>query len=287
MTLIAFFLFCIFHCLISFINGVQTDFSKLTTNQTQLWIQSLSKVNSISQNLHIEIASLGTEIEIPLYDNISYQNRSLFKQDINKQVDWYIYKNEVNTSITSNIYDQCHGTLFSRETSVNLAGTYLYIDNEKNSGLGIILVELTKSFQWLNNSKIYLFNKDLSIKNGTQLILAFETDIYYNSNSDLINYNKKIDEIIQQANISIKKDNQINLEKFFSMENLSCQRHSYIINNNLRLLAIVCIIQVTFKCPLQTGSSCWIEDKRISNIQLNIDSKTFISNKMLTVRIDV
>jgi len=290
MILNGFFLFYIFHYFISFINGIQTDLSKLTTNQTQLWLQSISQVNNISQNLHIEIVSLGTNVEIPLYnnrDNISHQNRYLFKQDINKRVDCYIYENQINTFITTDIYDQCHGRLFSRQASENLAGIYLYIDNQINSGLGIILVEITKSFEWFNNSKSYLLDKQSNLKNGTQLILGFETTIYYNSNSDLINYNKKIDEIIQQANISIQNDNQTNLETFFFMENLSCRRHSIIINDNLRLLTIVCTIQVTFKCPLQHGSTCWIENKQISNIQFNIDSKIFLSNKMITVRIDV
>jgi hypothetical protein len=71
------------------------------------------------------------------------------------------------------------------------------------------------------------------------------------------------------------------------MENLSCQRHQQIVYDDLRLLKIVCTTKVTFKCPLKLGSTCWIEDKRLSNIQLNIDSNTFTSDKTITVRIDV
>jgi hypothetical protein len=290
MVLTGFFLFWIFHCYIIFINGAQTDLSMLTTNQTQIWLKSISQVNSISENLRIEIIPLGSKIEISLYndqDDTLHQNRHLFKQNINKRVYCYVYENQINTSISSNIYDPCHGTVSSRETSQNLAGTYLYTGNQISSGLGIILIEITKSFQWFNNSISYTFNKQSNLKNGTQLFLAFETPIYYNSNSDLIYYNKKIDEIIQQANISIKNDNQTNLETFFFMENLSCQRHSQIIDDDLRLLTIVCTTKVTFICPLQIGSTCWIEEKRMSNIQLNIDSYIFISDKTITVRIDV
>ncbi len=71
------------------------------------------------------------------------------------------------------------------------------------------------------------------------------------------------------------------------MENLSCQQHQQIVYNALRSLTFACTIQVTFKCPLQIGSACWLEEKRISNIQLNINSKAFIIDRTITVRIDV
>ncbi len=290
MMLAVFLLFWIFYSYTIFIHGVQTDLSMLTTNQTQIWLKSVSEINNMGQNLRIEIVRLGYNIEISLYndqDGISHQNRNLFKQNINKRVDCYLYENQINPSISSNIYDQCHGTLISRKVTENLAGTYVYTENPISSGLGIILIEITKSFYWFNNTKFYEFDKESNLKNGTQLLLAFETVIYYNSNSDLIYYNKKIDEIIQQTNISIKNDNQTNLETFIYMENLSCQKHQQIVNDDLRLLTIVCTTKVTFKCPLQIGSTCWIENKRLSNIQLNIDSYTFINEKTITVRIDV
>ncbi|CAF3998833.1 unnamed protein product, partial [Rotaria sp. Silwood1] len=104
----------------------------------------------------------------------------------------------------------------------------------------------------------------------------------------LILYNKKINDIIQQANISIKYDNNNNnLEKFLLMENLSCRRHERIVYDDLRSLVFACTIQVTFKCPLQIGSTCWLENKKISNIYLNINSFEFISDRTITVRIDV
>jgi len=290
MTVAVFLVFWIFYCYTIFINGGQTDLSMLTTDQAQIWVKSVSQVNNISQNLRIEIVRLGYEIEIPLYndrDGIPYQNRHLFKQNINKRVDCYLYENQINTFISSNIYDQCYGGLSSRQALQNLAGTYIYTGNQTSSGLGIILVEITNSFNWFNNTKSYIFNDQSNIKNGTQLLLAFETIIYYNLNSDLIFYNNKIDNIIQQAIISIKNDNQNHLQLFFLMENLSCQRHQQIVNDDLRLLTIVCTTKVTFKCPLKIGSTCWIENQQISNIQLNIDSHTFISNKTISVRIDV
>jgi hypothetical protein len=288
--LAVFLCFWIFHSYTIFINGVQTDLSMLSTNQTQIWLKSVSQINNMSQNIRIEIVRLSHNMEISLYndrDGISPENRNLFKQNINKRVDCYLYENQINSSISPNIYEQCHGTLFSNEGSPYIAGTYLYTGNQISFGLGIIIIQLTKSFDWFNNTKSYTFNQESNLKNGTQLLLAFDTLIYYNSNSDLIFYNKKINEIIQQTNISIKYDQQTNLETFIYMENLSCQRHQQIVNDDIRLLTIVCITKVTFKCPLKIGSTCWIENIQISNIQLNIDSHTFINEKTITVRIDV
>ncbi|CAF5213565.1 unnamed protein product [Rotaria magnacalcarata] len=111
--------------------------------------------------------------------------------------------------------------------------------------------------------------------------------LYYNENSDLTRYNTKINDIIQQANISIENHTSNNLEMFMSMEDLSCQRHQRIIHEDLRSLIFACTIKVTFKCSLQIGSTCWIENKHISNIRLNINSFTFITDRKLSMRIDV
>ncbi len=290
MILAVFLLFWTFHCSIISINAANTDLSMLTTNQIQVWLAAVSQVNNISQALRIVIVHLGHEIDIPLYndrDGIAHQNRHLFKQNINKQVDCYLFENQLNSSISSNIYDQCRGTLSSRQVQENLAGIYVYTGNHTSYGLGIILVKITNSFQWFNGTQFYSFDNQSNLKNGTQLSLGFETTIYYNSNSDLLLYNKNINDIIQQANIAIIKDDTNNLETFISTENLSCQRHQQIVYDNLRLLTLVCTTKVTFKCPLKTGSTCWIENKRMSNIRLNIDSLTFISDRTITVRIDV
>ena len=280
-------LFSVFYCLIIVINGIQTDFSMLNINQTQIWLNAISEINNTTENLHIEIAQLNHQIDIPLYDDLSPENRHLFKQNINKRIDCLLYENELNSSISSNIYNPCSGGLSSRNVLQTVAGTYVYTANQSSHSLGLILVEITDRLYWLNGSKTFFFDPQSSIKNGTVLTLVFETMIYYNSNSDLINLNNKINAIIQQANISITMNNQTNLENFISMEDLSCQRHEQIVYDDLRLLIITCTTTVTFKCPLKIGSTCWIENKQLSNIQLHMNSNTFISNQTLTLQIDV
>ncbi|CAF0827820.1 unnamed protein product [Rotaria sp. Silwood1] len=290
MILVIFLLFWTFHSFKVCIHGAETDLSMLTVDQAIVWLKAVSEINNISQEPHIEIIHLDHEIEIPLYDdrnNITHRNRHLFKQNINKRVDNYLYEDQLNPNIPSNIYDKCHGTLLSKQTVENIAGIYVYAGNPTSYGLGIIIIETIHSFQWFNHTEFYSFDNQSNLKNGTKLVLGFETIIYYNSNSDLILYNKKINDIIQQANISIKYDNNNNLEKFLLMENLSCRRHERIVYDDLRSLVFACTIQVTFKCPLQIGSTCWLENKKISNIYLNINSFEFISDRTITVRIDV
>ncbi|CAF0976579.1 unnamed protein product [Rotaria sordida] len=290
MILVIFLLFWSFHSFKICIHGAETDLSMLTANQAEVWLKAASEINNKNQEPRIEIVHLDHGIDIPLYDdrnNITYQNRHLFKQNINKKVNYYLFENQLNPSISSNTYDQCHGTLSSKHVQQDLAGIYVYAGNLTSYGLGIIIVEIIKSFQWFNGTQSYLFNSQTNLKNGTKLLLGFETIIYYNSNSDLILYNDKINDIIQHTNISIEKDNNNNLETFILMENLSCQRHERIVDDALRSLIFACTIQVTFKCPLQIGSTCWLENKKISNIHLNINSFAFISDRTITVRIDV
>ncbi|CAF2397966.1 unnamed protein product [Rotaria sp. Silwood2] len=290
MILFIFLLFWTFHNFTICIHGVETNLANLTVNQAEVWLKAVSEINNVAQEPRIEIIHLGHGIEIPLYNdrnNISYQNRHLFKQNIHKRVDYYLYENQLNPSISSNIYDKCHGTLSSKQALEHVAGIYVYTGNSTSYGLGIITVETINSFQWFNNTEFYLFDNQSRLQNGTKLVLGFETMIYYNLNSDLILYNKKINHIIQQANISIKYDNNNNLETFILMENLSCQRHERIVYDDLRSLVFACTIQVTFKCPLQIGSACWLENKKISNIHLNINSFSFISDRTISVRIDV
>jgi hypothetical protein len=287
MSHIVFLLFWAFYSHTIFTNGANTDLSKLTANQTQLWLQSIAQANSVTTNPRIEIVHLGDGVEIALFDDRD-QNRYIFKQNVNKQVDWYLYDNELNPFVAGDIYDRCHGRISSPQARHDLPGIYLYTNNEISYGLGIILVATTNLFQWFNGTTPYSFDDQPSIKNGTQLLLTFETTIYYNINSDLMLYNKKIHEIVEQANVSIENDSKNNLQSFISIKDLDCQRHRQIVFNQIRLLILACTAQVTFKCPLENlGSSCWLEDKRISNIQLNIDSFTFITDRTITVRIDV
>ncbi|CAM4811007.1 unnamed protein product [Rotaria magnacalcarata] len=273
-----------------FIINAETDLSLLTTNQIQTWLRAVSQINSSTQEPHIYIIRGGDEVEIPLYkyeNHVIPQNRYLFKQNINKRVDCYLYENEFSSSIPFDFYDTCHGTLSLKQARKELAGIYVYAGNETSFGLGIIHVETTNSFQWFNGTKFYSFDNETNLKNGTQLVLGFETMLYYNENSDLTRYNTKINDIIQQANISIENHTSNNLEMFMSMEDLSCQRHQRIIHEDLRSLIFACTIKVTFKCSLQIGSTCWIENKHISNIRLNINSFTFITDRKLSMRIDV
>ncbi|UJR27551.1 hypothetical protein I4U23_008833 [Adineta vaga] len=290
MILITFLFLWIFHCSI---DRVYTDLPILSSKQNQVWLDAVSQINQITDEPWIVILELGNAMDIPLYNNRDdsiIQNRHIFKQNINKRIDCYLFENQLTstTSSSSNIYDLCREGLVTQEIQSNMAGIYVYIDDEMNSGLGIILVRITNSFQWFNGTKSYSFRKQPTLQNGTQLSLAFETTLYYNSNSDLISYNQHIDSIIQEATISIENNDLANnLQNFFSMDKLSCQRHEQIVDDNLRLLTFVCITKVTFKCPLTVGSTCWIENKRMSNIVLNINSLTFVSDRTITVRIDV
>ncbi|CAF4650162.1 unnamed protein product [Rotaria socialis] len=272
-----------------FIINAETDLSLLTTNQIQTWLRAVSQINSSTQEPHINIIRGGDEVEIPLYrygNHVIPQHRYLFKQNINKRVDCYLYENEFNSLTSFDFYDTCHGTLSLKQARRELAGIYVYAGNETSLGLGIIHVETTNSFQWFNGTNFYSFDNQTNLKHGTQLVLGFETMLYYNANSDLTRYNTKINDIIQQANISIENHTSNNLEMFMSMEDLSCQRHQRIIHEDLRSLIFACTIKVTFKCSLQVGSTCWIENKHISNIRLNINSFTFITDRKLSMRID-
>ncbi|CAF0822174.1 unnamed protein product [Adineta ricciae] len=274
------------------IHWVRTDLSiLLSSKESQAWLDAVSQINQSANEPFITVVELGDSMEIPLYntkDVSTYQNRHIFKQNINKRVDCYLFANILTLSSSANIYDSCYEALLTREIESNMAGIYVYTDDEFSSALGLIIVRITNSFQWFNDTKPFSFRKQPTIRNGTQLSLAFETMIYYNSNSDLRLYNQHIDGIVQQAKISINHpDHSNNLHTFFAMDKLSCQRHEQIADDNVRLLTLVCLTEVTFQCPLSSGSTCWIENKRMSNIVLNINGLDFVSDRTVTVRIDV
>lgn len=273
-------------------NGTEADLSLLTSDQAQVWLKAVSEINNKTQSPNIEIIHWGKNIEISLYNDppndATLRTRNLFKQNINKRVDYYLYENELNPSPPLNIYDKCHGQLTSKYAGRESAGIYVFTSNQASYALGIIIVETMNSFQWFNGTSFFSFTDETSLQNGTKLLLGFETILYYNSNSDLRNYNEKTNKIIEQANITIDytKINN-NLENFLFMEDLSCQRHQRIVDDALRSVIFACTVQVTFKCPLKAGSTCWLENKQISNIHLMINLSTFTNVRALSTRIDV
>lgn len=271
-------------------DGMESNTSVLTSDQAEIWFNAISQINRDNQTARIDVIQLGATSEISLYgneDRTPWENRHLFKQNIHKQIHCYVYQNQLNSNRSSNIYDPCHGALFTRNARANIAGTYVYTANQTGHSLGLILVELPNSLHWFNHTKSYVLDQSSAIRNGTELFLGFQCHIYYNSNSDLLLLNEQINDIVQQAHVSIESDEKETFPRFFLIENLICQRHEQIVYDDLRLLTIVCTTKMTFHCPLSIGSSCWIENKRLSNIQFHIHSQTLISNQTLTIRIDV
>ena len=274
------------HC----IHAISNNSPSLTANQTEIWSNVVSQINSINQTPRIYIVQVGHTSEISLYhddDRIPPENRHLFKQNIHKQIDCLVYENRLNSIRPSNVFDPCHGILSIRNARPTIAGTYVYTTNEVSYSLGLILTEMPTTLYWFDHTKPYVLNKSSSINNGTQLLLGFQWNIYYNSNSDLFVLNEYMNDTVEQAHVSIQWNEEDNLQNFFLMENLICQRYQAIVYDDLRMMNIVCTTKVTFQCPLQSGSSCWLENKRLSNIQFNIDSQTFFSSQTITVRIDV
>jgi hypothetical protein len=202
-------------------------------------------------------------------------------------VDWYAFENELNVAVPSSLYDPCHGTLALAKAQLDSAGLYVYTDNQMSNALGVIVVSVADTFQWMYERKAYVFNDRSVLKNGSQLLLLFDAAIYYNANSDLPAYNKRISDIVQQASITLDSANTKNIDLFATTKNLSCQRHQQIAFDELRLVTLACTAQVTFHCPLQAGSSCWLEEKPLSHIRLNIDSVSYYAQRTVTVRIDV
>lgn len=284
--MIVFALILLLGCFYS-IDGMEQNSS---SNQTEIWFNTISQINRDNQTARIYIIPLGTTSEISLYgkeDETPVENRHLFKQNIRKQIDCYVYRNQLDSNRSSNIYDVCYGALITRNALANMAGTYVYTANQTGHSLGLILIELTNTLYWFNHTKPYVLDRSSSIQNGTELFLGFQCHIYYNSNSDLIRLNEQINDIVRQAYVSIESNEDETFPRFFLMENLICQQYQQIVYDDLRLLTIVCTTKVIFNCPLPIGSSCWIENKRLTNIQFHIHSQTFISNQTLTLRIDV
>lgn len=268
-----------------------TDLSTLSANQRQVWLDAVTRINQTNGDLSVVIVELDYPVSIPLFENqheTAQQTRSLFKQDVHKQVHCHLHENHVNPAIFYNPYDRCHGALISREASISTAGVYVYTDVHRSLALGIIAVKTIDWFQWFNGTKPYPRGEQLTVKNGTTLSLAVETLIYFNSDSDLPLYNERIEEIIREAHMFIDPDGFMNnLSLFFALEHLTCQRHRQIVNDELRLLSLICLVDVTFHCPLSKGSTCWLENKRMSNLVLNMDSSAFITDRTFSVQIEV
>ena len=269
--------------LFSILHGLCLTTADLSTNQTRVWLDTLPRVRN--QTSKVYVVKLDDEIDIRLFknhDKQSIETRYLFKQNIHKQVECFVEENR-RINLLSDFYNPFYEGLYARHIRSSQAGIYISTENRTSQSLALILIDTFKPLIWLNKTKIYNLNHQNPIKNGSILSVAFETNVYFHSNSDLPNLNEKINQIIEQVHISINTTNQ----KFFIMKNLECQRHEHIVNDALRLVILPCITDVTFICPLQTGSSCWIDNKQLSNIQLNIDSKFIPFNQTLTIQIDV
>ena len=281
---------CVLHQYIPLARANGVELAKLTPNQAQSWLKASGQINTSTAQPRITILHLGDSLNIQLFSsepNAVRKSQHVFKQNVNKRVDWYAFENELNVAVPSSLYDSCHGTLALAKAQLDSAGLYVYTDNQMADAVGVIVVSVGDTFQWMYQRKIFVFNDQSVLKNGSQLLLLFDAVIYYNANSDLSAYNKRINDIVQQASVTLDSANAKNIHLFATTKNLACQRHQQIAFDELRMVTLACTAQVTFHCPLQAGSSCWLEEKPFSNIRLNIDSVSYYAQRTVTVRIDV
>ena len=263
------------------------DLSRLNSKQIEIWHQAKSQVILSNIQPAIQIVRSGETVNFPIFtnDDLSSPNdRYLFKQNIKKRVDWYLSENVLNYDVESYIYDKCQASLFQIRASQSIAGHYVSTDTRFANGFSIIFVDRTKSIRWFNGNEEFQFQPDTILNNGTILTLATQTIVFYNSNTDFPAYNQQIDKIIEQANIEI--DN-FESSRFFATENLICEQHSKIFRSTIRSLTWACRVDITFMCPLDKGSSCWLEEKKLPTFNLLMDSDAITSDEKVTVQINV
>lgn len=272
------------------VNGKIADLSNLTPEERLAWQRIFSQANSSGSQPLIQIVGIDTDSEVILFEEDDSQpavERYVFKQDINANVDWYVYEGKSNYLTPWRFYDACRGSLSVQRYASNLAGFYIYSNNLTSAAVGVIMASMTTQWRWFNGTKEFIFDDRTAVANGTQLQLGFESSVYYNDNTDFPEHNRMIRRIVQQMNMSIDEKMNANIARFLTMDNLSCKRHSKIVYNSLRALTFACMVDVVFKCPLETlGSSCWLEQKPIANLRLDIHNTAAYSEKTITVRID-
>jgi hypothetical protein len=265
------------------------DLSMLRSNQTGIWLAAVSRIIDASNSGRIELVDLTRRADIPLFvDQMlsTETDRYIFKQDVHQRVNWYLSENRWNPSKKVSFYDRCRGSITAATPEESLAGIYVYTNKEMSNSIGIITVSMTQSFEWYNHTERYVLNDRSILSTGTKLILAFETLVYYNSNSDILSLNVKIDDYVRQANIHVDTHHENDIQRFLTMDNVSCRRHRLIVFDELRATVFSCTSDVIFHCPLQAGSSCWLEEKRFANIGFNIGPMRLTSKRTITVRID-
>lgn len=288
------FIFYLFYCTqqwsLIFVRGQTTDLSSLSLEKVRLWNENIAQLRNETWNIRFEFLNYGDQVNIPLFYNDPSDPdppRSIFKQNVKKRVKWILFEDQLNTQTPSNYYEKCLAALYSSLAYYPIAGLYVYTNTRLTQAMGIAVVTMTNAFKWFNGTEAFQLNEETILKNGTELTLVFEATIYYSSNSDLPGYNQQMDDIIQQARVTIDNNVRFNLEKFFLMNNLLCRRHSMILYDEVRASIFTCQVSVTFQCPLNQGSSCWLEEKAFSNIQLYVANSNFACRETVTLRIDV
>ena len=266
------------------------DLSGLSPEVRLVWQRIFSQANSSGTQPVIKIVGIAKDSEVVLFkrgDSQPPEQRYVFKQDINGKVDWYVYEGTSNSLTPWHFYDACRGSLSVQRYASNLAGFYLYSNNLTSAAVGIIMASMTTQWRWFKGTKELLFDDLTTIANGTQLQLGFESTVYYNDNTDFPEHNRVVREIVQRINMSIDEKMNANIAPFLVMRNLSCKRHSKIVYDSLRAVTFACLVDVVFRCPMETsGSSCWLEEKPIGNLRLDIHNTAAYSERKITVRID-
>lgn len=273
-----------------FVHGQATDLSSLSSEKVRLWNQNIAQLRNETSNIRFEFLNYGDQVNIPLFYNDPSDPdppRSIFKQNAKKRVKWLLFEDQLNTRAPSNYYEKCLAALYSSLAYYPIAGLYVYTNTRSTQAMGIAVVTMTNVFKWFNGTEAFPLNEETILKNGTELKLAFEATIYYSSSSDLPDYNQQMDDMIQQARLTVDNNVRFNIEKFVRMNNLLCRRHSMILYDEVRASIFTCQVSVIFQCPLNQGSSCWLEEKTFSNIQLSVANSNFACRETVTLRIDV
>ncbi|CAF0962287.1 unnamed protein product [Didymodactylos carnosus] len=254
-----------------------TDLTNLTPGQAVLWLESFPVI----RQTFVEIFQFGEQFEIPLQGGpIIVNRRNLFKQTIYGVVQSFVYKNEQNPRYPI-IYDLCHGTIDVVRAYHNIAGTYLYTTSTESNALSIIIVSITNSVEWYKYHETgrieqYQFNPltVTEITNNTNLKLVFEITFHFNSESDIIILNEKVNNIINKVNVTISDDTQF---PFLKTKNLKCRKHQQYVYNEIRQMVLACITDVIFTCPNQ----CWVYNKKL-DIRVIMDSYVFASERTIS-----
>lgn len=286
--LVSFLLICAIQPFSIVVHGKPADLSKLSSAQARLWNYMISRLSGDDENVYVTYYNQKEPFEFSIFSENFFEpdiTRTAFKQEVNKRVSWLVYEDEQNNDIEASSYIACTGSLTGSRSFKEFAGLYVFTNNRTISATSVAIVSVTDTFQWFNGTDEIFLSEDSVLPSGTELTLNFDASIYYNSNTDLPKHNQFLTTTVQQAKFIIDEDRN-NFKYFFSMKDLVCRQHTLILDDRIRVGNFACQATITFKCPLDPGSVCWLDEKPLTALQFEINPfEKFTSDKTISVRI--